>query len=147
MNLNDLKYVEELRNVGMPERQAEARICILNEVVESELVFKQDVVTIQLRIETVREELKRDIKELELRLIHVDRETGRTNGARSCFDRDSCESSIISSRFLQLRPPSKSKKQTITSNLKNHPDCRKFSKLLSPIRLKIKTSYQYERFF
>lgn len=124
MNFSDLKYVEELRNTGMSERQAEAWIRILNEVVKSELVSKQDVVTIQLRIETVREELKRDIKELEFRLTHVDRKTGGTNGARSCFDRDSCESSIISSRFLQLRPPSK--KQTITSNLKDHPDCRKF---------------------
>ena len=71
MNFNDLKYVEELRNAGMSERQAEAWIRILNEVVESELVSKQDVVTIQLRIEAVREELKRDIKELELRLTHT----------------------------------------------------------------------------
>ena len=54
--------MEELRNTGIPERQVEARICILNEVVESELVSKQDVVTIQLRIETFRKELKRDIK-------------------------------------------------------------------------------------
>lgn len=42
--------MEELKNAGMPERQAEA---------------------IQLKIETVREEFKRDIKELELRLTHT----------------------------------------------------------------------------
>ena len=64
MNFNDLKYVEELRNAGMPEKQAEAQIRVLNEVVDSELASKQDV-------ETLREELKRDIKELELRLTHT----------------------------------------------------------------------------
>lgn len=64
MNFNALKYVEELRNAGMPEKQAEAQIRVLNEVVDSELASKQDV-------ETVRKELKRDIKELELRLTHT----------------------------------------------------------------------------
>lgn len=64
MNFNALKYVEELKNTGMSEKQAEAQIRILNEVVDSELVSKHDV-------ETVHEELKRDIKELELRLTHT----------------------------------------------------------------------------
>ena len=64
MNFNALKYVEELKNAGMPEKQAEAQIRVLNEVVDSELASKQDV-------ETVRKELKRDIKELELRLTHT----------------------------------------------------------------------------
>ena len=64
MNFNALKYVEELRNAGMPEKQAEAQIRVLNEVVDSELASKLDV-------ETVRKELKRDIKELELRLTHT----------------------------------------------------------------------------
>ena len=82
MNFNALKYVEELRNAGMPEKQAEAQIRVLNEVVDSELASKQDVETVrkelkrdikelELKIETVREELKRDIKELELRLTHT----------------------------------------------------------------------------
>ena len=71
MNFNALKYVEELRNAGMPEKQAEAQIRVLNEVVDSELAYKQDVETIQLKIETVREEFRRDIKELELRLTHT----------------------------------------------------------------------------
>lgn len=64
MNFNALKYVEELRNAGMPEKQAEAQIRVLNEVVDSELASKQNV-------ETVRKELKRDIKELELRLTRT----------------------------------------------------------------------------
>ena len=82
MNFNALKYVEELRNAGMPEKQAEAQIRVLNEVVDSELASKQNVETVreelkrdikelELKIETVREELKRDIKELELRLTHT----------------------------------------------------------------------------
>ncbi len=82
MNFNALKYVEELRNAGMPEKQAEAQIRVLNEVVDSELASKHDVETVreelkrdikelELKIETVRGELKRDIKELELRLTHT----------------------------------------------------------------------------
>ena len=88
MNFNALKYVEELRNAGMPEKQAEAQIRVLNEVVDSELASKQDV-------ETVREELKRDIKELELRLTHTLTVRLGGNGAWNYFDRHSCESSII----------------------------------------------------
>lgn len=82
MNFNALKYVEELRKAGMPEKQAEAQIRVLNEVVDSELASKRDVETVrkelkrdikelELKIETVHEELKRDIKELELRLTHT----------------------------------------------------------------------------
>ena len=82
MNFNALKYVEELRNAGMPEKQAKAQIRVLNEVVDSELASKHDVETVrkelkrdikelELKIETVRKELKRDIKELELRLTHT----------------------------------------------------------------------------
>ena len=55
----------------MPEKQAKAQIRVLNEVVDSELASKQNVEAIQFKIETVRKELKRDIKELELRLTHT----------------------------------------------------------------------------
>ena len=88
MNFNALKYVEELRNAGMPEKQAEAQIRVLNEVVDSELASKQDVETVrkelkrdikelELKIETVRKELKRDIKELELKIETVREELKR----------------------------------------------------------------------
>lgn len=77
MNFNALKYVEELRNAGMPEKQAEAQIRVLNEVVDSELASKHEVETIQLKIETVREELKRDIKELDLKIETVRKELKR----------------------------------------------------------------------
>ena len=72
----------------MPEKQAEAQIRVLNEVVDSELASKQDVETVrkelkrdikelELKIETVREELKRDIKELELKIETVRKELKR----------------------------------------------------------------------
>ena len=77
MNFNALKYVEELRNAGMPEKQAEAQIRVLNEVVDSELASKHDVETIRLKIGTVREELKRDIKELDLKIETVREELKR----------------------------------------------------------------------
>ncbi len=88
MNFNALKYVEELRNAGMPEKQAEAQIRVLNEVVDSELASKQNVETVrkelkrdikelELKIETVRKELKRDIKELELKIETVRKELKR----------------------------------------------------------------------
>ena len=88
MNFNALKYVEELRNAGMPEKQAEAQIRVLNEVVDSELASKHDVETVRkelkrdikeldLKIETVREELKRDIKELDLKIETVREELKR----------------------------------------------------------------------
>ena len=88
MNFNALKYVEELRNAGMPEKQAEAQIRVLNEVVDSELASKHDVETVreelkrdikelELKIETVRKELKRDIKELELKIETVREELKR----------------------------------------------------------------------
>ena len=88
MNFNALKYVEELRNAGMPEKQAEAQIRVLNEVVDSELASKHDVETVRkelkrdikeldLKIETVRKELKRDIKELDLKIETVRKELKR----------------------------------------------------------------------
>ena len=88
MNFNALKYVEELRNAGMPEKQAEAQIRVLNEVVDSELASKQNVETVrkelkrdikelELKIETVRKELKRDIKELEFKIETVREELKR----------------------------------------------------------------------
>ena len=55
----------------MLEKQAKGQIRVLNEVVDYELASKQNVEAIQFKIETVREELKRDIKELELRLTHT----------------------------------------------------------------------------
>ena len=43
MSFNAFKYVQELRSVGVPDKQAEAQIKILNEVIESELATKRDL--------------------------------------------------------------------------------------------------------
>ena len=55
---NALKYVEELKGAGVPERQAEAHLRILHEIIESNLATKRDI-----------EELKRDMKEFEQRMF------------------------------------------------------------------------------
>ncbi len=52
-----IKYIGELREAGVPEKQAEVHLRILHEVIESNLATKRDI-----------QELKRDIKELEQRM-------------------------------------------------------------------------------
>jgi hypothetical protein len=54
---DSLSYVKKLKAVGVPEEQAEVHAETFNEIVEERLATKQDIL-----------ELKRDIKELEIRL-------------------------------------------------------------------------------
>ena len=56
-----IKYIGELKEAGVPEKQAEVHLRILHEVIESNLATKRD-------IEELKTELKRDIKELEQRM-------------------------------------------------------------------------------
>lgn len=58
---NAIKYIGELREAGVPEKQAEVHLRILHEVIESNLATKRD-------IEELKTELKRDIKELEQKM-------------------------------------------------------------------------------
>ncbi len=58
MVFNAFKYVEVLKDAGVPDKQAQAQVRILNEILESNLATKQDV-----------EIIKRDLKELEQRMI------------------------------------------------------------------------------
>jgi len=60
--------VKKLREAGFTEQQAEAQTTLLVEVISGELATKRDIETLRLDIENVRAELKRDLKELELRL-------------------------------------------------------------------------------
>ncbi len=53
-----LAYVKKLRAAGVPEDQAEVQAEALAEVVDEKLATKDDI-----------RELKRDLKELELRLV------------------------------------------------------------------------------
>jgi len=52
--------VKKLQAAGFTEQQAQAQTALLTELVESELATKRD-------IEALRSELKRDLKELDLR--------------------------------------------------------------------------------
>ena len=54
-----LAYAKKLKAAGFTEQQAEIQAEALSEIIEYRLATKQDI-----------EELKRDIKELELRLKH-----------------------------------------------------------------------------
>ncbi len=98
MVFNAFKYVEVLKDAGVPDKQAQAQVRILNEILESNLATKQDVEIIkrdiaeikrdieglrqatkqdieELRqdtkrdIERLRQDTKRDLKELEQRMI------------------------------------------------------------------------------
>ena len=66
---NAFKYVGELREAGVPEKQAETHLRILHEIVESNLATKRDIKELEQKMELKMEqntnELKRDIKELE----------------------------------------------------------------------------------
>lgn len=52
---NTLTFTKKLEDAGIPRLQAEAHVQVLAEIVESELATKNDI--------------KRDLKELEYRLI------------------------------------------------------------------------------
>ena len=64
MAFNPFKYVDELREAGVPDKQAEAQIKVLSAVMESELATKHDIELVKHDIELV----KKDIKELEIKL-------------------------------------------------------------------------------
>ena len=75
MAFNPFKYVDELREAGVPDKQAEAQIKVLSAVMESELATKHDIELVKHDIELVKKDIKeldtklsRDIKELETKL-------------------------------------------------------------------------------
>ena len=73
--LNTLEYAQKLKAVGVPSEQAEAHAMAIYEIISSNLATKQDIELVKrdikeldLKIETVKAELKRDLKELELKI-------------------------------------------------------------------------------
>ena len=66
--LNSLEYAQKLKAAGVPPDQAEAQASVLYEIVNSNLVNKQDLANTELKIENVKADLKRDIKELDLKI-------------------------------------------------------------------------------
>ena len=61
MKYNAFRYLDDLKEAGVPSKQAEVMAKGMTEFAESELATKRD-------IEAVKSELKRDIKELELKI-------------------------------------------------------------------------------
>ena len=57
ISFDTVEYVHELKKAGVPEKQAEAQAHALIKVVDNNLASKQDIF-----------DLKRDIKEMELKL-------------------------------------------------------------------------------
>ena len=68
-SFNAIKYIGELREAGVPEKQAEVHLRILHEVIESNLATKRDIEELRSELKRDIEEVKRDIKELEQRMI------------------------------------------------------------------------------
>ena len=60
MNASEaFKYVEDLKEAGVPQNQAEVHLRVLDNIIESNLATKRD-------IEELKIEFKRDIKELKI---------------------------------------------------------------------------------
>ena len=93
--LNTLEYVQKLEQAGIPRKQAEAQASVLYDLITSNLATKRDVEFIKrdikeldVKIETVRSELKRDIenvrselkrdiKELDVKIENIRRDIKR----------------------------------------------------------------------
>ena len=71
-SFNAIKYVGQLREAGVPERQAEVHLRILHDVIESNLATKRDTEELRTKLkrdtEELRTKLKRDIEELKTEL-------------------------------------------------------------------------------
>ena len=65
MNFNALKYVDELRAAGFPDKQAEAQVRVLAEVIDSSLATKQDIKDVRRDIEVRGEATKQEFKALK----------------------------------------------------------------------------------
>ncbi len=61
VTFDTLKYVETLRDAGIPENQAKAQAEALKEVLHTEVATKQDLEALELKIESKIEAAKTDI--------------------------------------------------------------------------------------
>ena len=69
-SFDTLQYANRLKAVGVPEKQAEVQAEMLAETIDSKLATKYD-------LELLKSELKRDIKELELKIELSEERTGK----------------------------------------------------------------------
>ncbi len=65
---NAFKYVEDLRESGVPDKQAEAHLRVLHDIVESNLATKLDIKELEQKIVESRLATERDIKELDQKM-------------------------------------------------------------------------------
>jgi predicted phage-related endonuclease len=68
VTFDTLAYSKKLRAAGVPEKQAEVQAEAFAEIIEERLATKQDIVLLQRDIKTLETDLKRDMKEMEMRL-------------------------------------------------------------------------------
>jgi len=67
-NFDTLQCANRLKAVGVPEKQAEVQAEIMAETIEDKLASKKDIALVRKDLELVKSELKRDIKELDLKI-------------------------------------------------------------------------------
>lgn len=65
---DSLAYVKKLRAVGVPEKQAEVQAEAFYKIVEERLATKQDILALIRDMKELETSIKRDNKELEMRL-------------------------------------------------------------------------------
>ena len=63
-----LAYAKRLKEVGVPEKQAEVQAEAMVELVEERLATKQDILDLQRVTQQDILDLKRDMKEMEMRM-------------------------------------------------------------------------------
>ncbi len=64
-----LAYAKKLKSAGFTEEQAETQVEALAQIVDDKLATKKDIMLIHRDIEELRIEFKRDLAEMESRLI------------------------------------------------------------------------------
>ncbi len=73
MDFDALKYVENLRKAGVPDKQATAQVRVLNEIIDSNLASKRDMKEMEQKLtrdmKEMEQKLTRDMKEMEQRIV------------------------------------------------------------------------------
>ena len=62
--ITTLEYADRLIKAGVPEEQAKTHAMVFHDVVTANLATKTDIKEIELKIETVQSNLKKEISEL-----------------------------------------------------------------------------------
>lgn len=63
-----LQYAKKLKEAGFTEQQAEVQAEAMAELVDNKLATKQDILDLRREISALRQDVARDMKELEYRL-------------------------------------------------------------------------------